>query len=81
MTHVSEKTDILQQATEAVLTFSFQDKQDALLGMALHLLHRATLQGNLDYVLQDFSNLIEREGKQLLGQFDKRVEDDSVVAY
>ena len=58
-----------------------QDRQDALLTVGLYLIHKAVAQGNLDYVLSDFHNLILREGQSFLGQFDKRVEDDSIVAY
>lgn len=81
MTNTPAKVDKLLEALSTSQAYPYRDKQDALLAISLHLLHRAILQGNLEYVLQDFPNLIEREGRELLAQFDKRVEDDSVVAY
>lgn len=81
MTNTKDKAEAILQLMTTLTRSSTEDKQDALLVVAVHLLHKAIAQGNIEYVLRDFSNLIDREGGSLLSQFDRRVEDDSVVAY
>jgi len=81
MTNTKDKAEAILQLMTTLTRSSTEDKQDALLVVAVYLLHKAIAQGNIEYVLRDFSNLIDREGGSLLSQFDRRVEDDSVVAY